>query len=553
MSVTFEQFLSDWASTMWRASWQGGLVVLAVGLICWLFPRIPPRYQCWLWRIAVAKFVLVWTMPFVLHVPLLPAPEPALQDAIPAISASLEQADLNQPKLRAKQSVTGFSTGTAMLFLGWMTGLAWHLGRLRTDRRECQRVRQQGRPIADPHKRRRLIEQCELLGVNSSPALLETQQHGSPMLVGILRPSIVLPESTLRGLSHLELDMVLAHELAHIRRRDLWWAAFARVVRALFFYHPLVWLVERRLHVAQEIATDELTVDCQQCDPISYGSMLISITSKVGPRRKILKSSLTATGPYDSLTRRLSAMVFFGQTSRRAAVISMLVVSAVVFLGCLPWKIVAAQSAQTDDPSSVIRLSDIEAFFLIQAIRNDENCEMSSALVACEQGQKVGVTATEIPQSETYHLALKSTITEDGQFINVLVDTSRESLFSSFEQTTFKVPVGGVVLFVGEEKDATTGLALVRLELKSQAGQENSQVSLTVYFCSAGQSLFEHVGFNQDEQPDSNLGRVGTNLQLTPKTALEFRRFGVVDESIPSLNRLFKLRRENLQFQPEKP
>ena len=51
--------LDTWATTMWRACWQGGLVVLVVWSICRLLPSMPARFQCWLWRLAILKFMVV--------------------------------------------------------------------------------------------------------------------------------------------------------------------------------------------------------------------------------------------------------------------------------------------------------------------------------------------------------------------------------------------------------------------------------------------------------------------------------------------------------------
>lgn len=66
-------FLDIWATTMWRACWQGGLVVVAVWTICRLLPSMPARFQCWLWRLAILKFMVVLLVPWFFNLPLLPA------------------------------------------------------------------------------------------------------------------------------------------------------------------------------------------------------------------------------------------------------------------------------------------------------------------------------------------------------------------------------------------------------------------------------------------------------------------------------------------------
>jgi len=66
--------LESWATTMWRACWQGSLVVLAAWAICWVIPSMPAKFQCWFWRLAILKFAAVLLLPFAFDVPLLPAP-----------------------------------------------------------------------------------------------------------------------------------------------------------------------------------------------------------------------------------------------------------------------------------------------------------------------------------------------------------------------------------------------------------------------------------------------------------------------------------------------
>ena len=57
-------FLLDaWAAVMWKACWQGSLVVLAVWLICLVIPSMPARCRCWLWRLAILKFMVVLLLP----------------------------------------------------------------------------------------------------------------------------------------------------------------------------------------------------------------------------------------------------------------------------------------------------------------------------------------------------------------------------------------------------------------------------------------------------------------------------------------------------------
>jgi hypothetical protein len=153
--------------------------------------------------------------------------------------------------------------------------------------------------------------------------------------------------------------MVLGHELAHIRRADLLWNLVAAIVRAIFFFHPLVWLGERRLNMAQEVAADELAMTRQQQDPVSYGKLLVSVVSKLGPSRLLPTMSMGTAGPMKSLTRRLSAMRFYGRVSRQVVATSGILLGAAVLLGLVPWNVVAAEP-QGGEERSMQRLATIK-------------------------------------------------------------------------------------------------------------------------------------------------------------------------------------------------
>jgi hypothetical protein len=184
-----------------------------------------------------------------------------------------------------------------------------------------------------------LAIQARLCDLRGSPALLETRGNGSPMLIGILRPAIVVPAGTVRKLNLPELAMVLGHELAHIRRGDLLWNLAAACVQTVFFFHPLVWLSQQQLNLAREVAADELAILRQHHDPASYGTLLVSVISRLGPSRLIPTMSMGTAGSVQSLTRRLVAMASIGRVSRGVIVASGFLLAATVLMGIVPWRL----------------------------------------------------------------------------------------------------------------------------------------------------------------------------------------------------------------------
>ncbi len=102
------------------------------------------------------------------------------------------------------------------------------------------------------------------LGVQRSVELLESALVQVPTVLGWLKPVILVPASTLSGLSPRQLESILAHELAHIRRHDYAVNALQVAVETLLFYHPAMWWASRQVRTLREHCCDDLAVEI--CD-----------------------------------------------------------------------------------------------------------------------------------------------------------------------------------------------------------------------------------------------------------------------------------------------
>src|SRR6185436_4431619 len=114
------------------------------------------------------------------------------------------------------------------------------------------------------------------LGITRAVRLVESAAVDVPSVVGWLRPAILLPISSLTGLTHQQLEMVLAHELAHIRRHDFLVNALQSVAETLLFYHPAAWWISRQIRIERENCCDDLAV--ATCgDAIQYARTLAQL------------------------------------------------------------------------------------------------------------------------------------------------------------------------------------------------------------------------------------------------------------------------------------
>jgi hypothetical protein len=103
---------------------------------------------------------------------------------------------------------------------------------------------------------------CRHLGVRRRVRVLESALVPVPAVIGWLRPVVLLPASALTGLPPRQLEALLAHELAHVRRHDYLVNLLQSVVETLLFYHPAVWWVSGRLRAERENCCDDLAVAC---------------------------------------------------------------------------------------------------------------------------------------------------------------------------------------------------------------------------------------------------------------------------------------------------
>ncbi len=101
---------------------------------------------------------------------------------------------------------------------------------------------------------------AEGLGLRRRIDVLTTPRAAAPTVIGWARPVILLPVGCLTGLTPEQLETVLAHELAHIRRHDYLVNLLQTLVETLLFYHPAVWWVSRRVRIEREYCCDDLAV-----------------------------------------------------------------------------------------------------------------------------------------------------------------------------------------------------------------------------------------------------------------------------------------------------
>jgi beta-lactamase regulating signal transducer with metallopeptidase domain len=128
-----------------------------------------------------------------------------------------------------------------------------------------------------------------------------------PAAIGYFRPMVVFPSWALAEIAPAELNAILLHELAHLRRWDDWTNLAQKLVKAVFFFHPAVWYIESRLTLEREIACDDAVL-AASFSPRAYAESLVSLAEKSFLRRGI-QLAQAAVGHVQQLKLRLAEIL----------------------------------------------------------------------------------------------------------------------------------------------------------------------------------------------------------------------------------------------------
>ena len=165
-----------------------------------------------------------------------------------------------------------------------------------------------------------------------------SEETAVPMVIGFVKPIIVIPQSLARELTEEEFEQVVLHEMAHVRRRDDWMKLAQKLVEAVLFFHPAVLWIGRRLNLEREIACDDSVISLTG-RPRPYAACLVKLLELTSLRR----SSLLAPGAV-TIKRQISSRVEMIVDKRRNA--TLILSKACLLAMLLAMALVIAEAAR---------------------------------------------------------------------------------------------------------------------------------------------------------------------------------------------------------------
>lgn len=231
------------------------------------------------------------------------------------------------------------------LALGWIVGVLvlsiWHLGGWA----QLRRLRRVMVKPVEEHVTKTLKRLADSLAVTRTIEIVESALVTVPTVIGAFKPVVLLPASALTGLTAQQLEMILAHELAHIKRGDFLVNLIQTAIDILLFYHPAAWYVSRRIRDERENCCDDIAVQVTG-DSLKYARALATLEEIKATNRRL---AVAATG--GSFFDRVARLVGKEESRKtkpswQTVVITMLVVTAVIMPLCF------AMNAKTTDPKA---------------------------------------------------------------------------------------------------------------------------------------------------------------------------------------------------------
>lgn len=218
------------------------LSIIALALSVWIGRKNPARSS----GLTAGMVVLLMLSPMLLLLPKVSVVVPWLEQAPQTTASASTGAGMSESSVGFLHIAIwlwaiGVMALTARLLAHWLTTKKW-----------CKDAE-----IVSSSRMLISLENCaEILELNKLPEVRVCRQINSPIVTGLLQPTILLPQSSYQW-SDETLNMVLLHELGHVKRKDLWANMSSQVACAFHWFNPMVWMLRKRLQNECEYACDE--------------------------------------------------------------------------------------------------------------------------------------------------------------------------------------------------------------------------------------------------------------------------------------------------------
>lgn len=347
--------------TLVHSLWQCTLIALAIRFL-WLW--ISPRQARLRYGIALAGLLLALAWSVLTFWQYWPAELPVAAVAIDLHPGAGYGMQVLPEKGWMAELMAHPLLLPAMVWM-WCGGLLLYSLRLGRSVWQIHRLRGSSRPVQDPAWLQQLQELAGRLGIRRQVTLAESSGVGDPLTIGILRPLILFPVGMINQLAVEEVEMILLHELAHIRRYDYLVNLLQSLVEVIFFYHPAVWWLSAEVQLAREHCCDDLALRHSRRDRMEYARTLTQLTHLSLTRKNQLVMSINGIkGNFAVRIQRLFGPVADQGGRARKALLSALLAGGWLLL----FVVLSASSSAEPDYTAELPLLQEETTVVLDSV-----------------------------------------------------------------------------------------------------------------------------------------------------------------------------------------
>ena len=347
-----------WQYYVWHAAWQGTLVALALLGVVWCARRWPSPLRYGVLVIVLIKFALppMATLPVGLFswiettspatgsittdLAERGAPTAAVASTLPepirhtepesaASLSSLPELPVTPSPHSSSRLPLSSLTLSAWLVLAHLTGIGITVLWIIVGMARLMRTASRAHVVTEEDALRLFTEVAQDIGIRRRIRLLASTDAVTPMALGIVRPTVMLPKSMVTGLAHDQLRAIFAHELVHHRRLDLVVNWLQLLVLAVWWFNPIVWLLSRALRAVREECCDDALLGRGLASDATYCDTLLRAAADL-PTGPAIGASLGFAEKLHPLGKRIGRIM--DQTRPRPVKLSLLGLAVVVIV-----------------------------------------------------------------------------------------------------------------------------------------------------------------------------------------------------------------------------
>ena len=343
-------------------------ILLSAALaLAWLTRKGPARVRHLLWTMTFALLLIMPVISFMApswEVPVIPSVvsvAPAVVSAVPAPVDGAANRSITRPAPAPALPEAGPTRvpvrapappkrSIPLPFLFWGVGCAAALGSLTMSGLRFARLVRSATPLRDPARLRQVEAVRQRLGIPGDVRVVLNPAATTPMTGGLRRPVVLLPMSATLW-TRERWTVVLAHEMIHVRRRDVLRQLMVRVGLALYWFHPFSWVAAWLAATASEEACDE-EVLAFGTRPSRYATHLLSLAGGMRAHRPVLSLPM-AQRSHSQLERRIAA-ILNPDRPHPSSMATAIVVTAIGAVGVSAAVADPVKTAQQDTVTAVV-------------------------------------------------------------------------------------------------------------------------------------------------------------------------------------------------------